>query len=175
MKFVVFFNHLLNPGLSGLHTQVGSNIDTEDAYQRDKTANDEVIFCGSSMECLDYLMTLPTDDQPNEIEIAPSSYRHPTRQELINDILNDTAVSYQELHPYLNSIKTYLCNYWSTSGIYFVCTFLTNAIQSGYVCAAEEVSEVISIRSSEAAQLSDDPDMGYEYLEELYSFQTSKL
>lgn len=102
-------------------------------------------------------------------------YKQPTRQELIKAILNDEKVSYQELYPFLNSIKTYLRDYWGTAQIYFVCTFMTNAIQAGYVCAEEEVSEVISIRSSEAAQLSDDPDMGYEYLEELYSAQTTDL
>jgi len=71
MKFVVFFNHLLNPGLSGMHTLTACNMQDEETYQLDKTTNDEVIFTGTPLECVEFLDTLPTDDQPaNEIEIT---------------------------------------------------------------------------------------------------------
>gem|GEM_PF-5557485 len=54
-----------------MHTLTACNMQDEETYQLDKTTNDEVIFTGTPLECVEFLDTLPTDDQPaNEIEIT---------------------------------------------------------------------------------------------------------
>ena len=91
--------------------------------------------------------------------------------EIINDILSDKIVCYQQIYPYKRSLITYLKDYWCTNEIYFIATAVSNAVQAGYVCSGDDIGEVIHHRAWEDSR----EDDNYEEIEELYSHYTQPL
>jgi hypothetical protein len=62
--------------------------------------------------------------------------------QLIEKIENGGKISYEELHPYRRSIRTYFYDYYMSEPIFMV-TILTNTIAGGYIVSAENFEDAV--------------------------------